>query len=61
MSSVVVATVTPGEPRLGIWCDRCLLSSRFEVDVFIVSVHGVSKVGTYEGCTENGYEPHEAA
>lgn len=59
MASIVIAQFVQGTPRLGIWCDKCLLSSRFEFDVFLLDDDGMSFSGTYSGCTENDYEPHD--
>jgi hypothetical protein len=50
MAGVVIANITPGEPRLHIWCDRCMTSAGIEVDALILGEHGVSKVGTYRAC-----------
>lgn len=47
--------VATGEPRLGLWCDRCLLPSVIEVDAhFMCAEHGSHKVGTYRQCTSCG-------
>jgi hypothetical protein len=59
MAATVVGRIVSGDVRLGIWCDRCLLMSRFEVDVFVLSDDGLSSLGTVTGCTENDYQPHE--
>lgn len=40
-----------GEPRLGLWCDSCLLPSALEVDVHTMcSEHGSHKVGVFWEC-----------
>lgn len=40
-----------GKPRLGLWCDSCLLPSAVEVDVHTMcSEHGSHKVGVFWEC-----------
>jgi hypothetical protein len=39
------------ELRLGIWCDRCLTSARYEQDIYMMDDnHGPSLIGTASGC-----------
>jgi hypothetical protein len=59
MTAVSVGVLVSGEVRLGIWCEHCLLMSRFEVDLFLLGDDGLSPAGTVSGCTENRYQPHE--
>jgi hypothetical protein len=42
MTAVSVGVLVSGEVRLGIWCEHCLLMSRFEVDLFVLSDDGLS-------------------
>lgn len=40
-----------GETRAGLWCPGCALPSRVEVDVWMLTRCGMSKVGTHTACT----------
>lgn len=31
---MITIDLTPGTPRTNIWCDRCLTSAGYEVDVY---------------------------
>lgn len=44
-----------GEPRLGLWCDSCLLPSALEVDVHIMCTeHGSHPIGVFRECRSCG-------
>jgi hypothetical protein len=34
-----------GEPTFGVWCPKCLLSSGIKVELFMVSMKGVTSMG----------------
>jgi hypothetical protein len=51
--SVLVHLIT-GEPRLGGWCDACLLPSVVEVDALALLPCGVTRVATFHGCVDCG-------
>lgn len=46
----LVIHLTLGEPRTGIWCDDCMTSGAFEVDVLRLKDDGVQVVGTARRC-----------
>jgi hypothetical protein len=45
-----VFRLTPGEPRLHRWCDRCQTSAGYEVDLLWLGDDGVSRFGTARRC-----------
>lgn len=45
--------IEAGTPRMS-WCDGCLTSSRYEVDLFILGAVGLSTLGTAHGCERCG-------
>jgi len=47
----VIVTLTPGTPRLHLWCDRCMTSARFEVDVYTLTDEGPHRLATINRCT----------
>jgi hypothetical protein len=42
--------LTAGTPTVGLWCDTCLLPSRYRVAVFVMGVDGPRQVGTVDHC-----------
>lgn len=53
----LVVTIGPGEPRRK-WCNRCLTSAGYEVDVFMLTINGLTSLGTISGCER--CEPDDA-
>lgn len=43
-------TLAPGTPTVGLWCETCLLPSRYEVPVYVLLGDGPSRIGTANGC-----------
>jgi hypothetical protein len=39
-----------GTPRVGIWCDTCLTSARYEVDILILGSEGLGLLRTVNRC-----------
>ncbi len=57
MASVTVTFhLVQSEPRTGLWCDRCALPSRAEVDVTAISYYGVAETRTVGVCTEADHD-----
>lgn len=53
----VYISLAPGEPRGGIWCDRCQTSAGYEVDVYILGEDGPYITSTAGGCLRcDGWE-----
>lgn len=50
----VTITLIPGEPVIGLWCERCALPSRIEVPLHMLTRHGVSSLKKVVYCTEHG-------
>jgi len=46
----LVIHLAHGEPRLHLWCDRCLTSARYEMDLLRLGDDGVSVMGTFTRC-----------
>ncbi len=44
--------VASGPIRTGLWCERCLLPSVVEVDLFWLRTTGVTRLGTYRECLD---------
>lgn len=42
--------LVPGTPKLGLWCDTCLLPSRYEIPLYVLGDDGPIRVGTKTGC-----------
>jgi hypothetical protein len=40
--------------RTGLWCERCALPSRVEVDALWLRESGVTVLGTFTTCTDCG-------
>lgn len=57
--SVAIAVIVTGTPRTGIWCDRCLTSAGWEVDVHLLTDDGLSvnSLGVARGCSRGGEKP----
>lgn len=49
----VFLPLATGTPVAGLWCDTCLLPSRYEVPVYVLGDDGPSQIGTAGGCTEH--------
>ncbi|WP_292980984.1 hypothetical protein [Mycobacterium sp.] len=39
-----------GTPTTGLWCDICLLPSRYDVPVYFLGADGPVQIGTYTHC-----------
>jgi len=53
--NALMLQLATGKPRLGLWCDTCLLPSGVEVDVHTMCTeHGSHLVGTYTECLSCG-------
>lgn len=39
-----------GTPTTGLWCDTCLLPSRYEVPLYVLSDDGPINVGVFDRC-----------
>lgn len=46
----LVLQITPGEPTFGVWCPHCKLPSGFELPMYCMSEHGISRIATYRRC-----------
>lgn len=46
----LVLHLTTGEITFGVWCPRCNLSSGYEVPLYCMGDHGVSRVATFRKC-----------
>jgi hypothetical protein len=55
MASLTV-NIEPGTPRLHLWCDRCLTSAAFEVDLYLLASDGPRRIGTVAGCARCDYQ-----
>lgn len=44
-----------GTPRMS-WCNSCLTSARYEVDVYILDSDGPLRLGTAHGCERCGHD-----
>lgn len=42
--------LVPGTPRTGIWCDTCLTSARYEVDVLVLGDDGLYPISVIRRC-----------
>lgn len=56
MAGTLVVNITAGVPRR-VWCDECLTTAGYEIDMLILSESGVSVVGTCSGCRRCGPKP----
>ena len=50
----ITVTLATGEPKTGLWCDRCALPSRIDVPLYVLSSHGVGEPRMVVYCTEHG-------
>lgn len=46
----LVIHLIAGAPRMGIWCDECQTSARFEVDYYNLTDEGPHQMGTIRHC-----------
>lgn len=46
----LVINLEAGTPRLGIWCDRCLTSARYEIDIYAFGVGDPHIITTIKRC-----------
>lgn len=52
-NATAIGYIEHGEPRLGIWCERCALPSAIEVEVYLLTAGpSISTLGTLVFCTE---------
>lgn len=49
MAAKLNITIQAGSMRR-LWCDTCLTSARYEVDLWILGADGLSKLAMAEGC-----------
>jgi hypothetical protein len=54
MARAVTVTVEAGTPRVGLWCDRCLLPSAVEIDYWAFSGSRILALGVKRLCKECG-------
>jgi len=53
--NAVALHLVPGTPATGLWCQTCLLPSRYEVAIYaLVGDSAPINVGTFNGC--DGHE-----
>lgn len=45
--------LVPGTPVTSLWCDTCLLPTRYEVPVHVLAADGPVQVGTFSRCDEH--------
>lgn len=43
-------SLTLGNPTTGLWCDTCLLPSRYEVPLYVLGDDGPLNVGVFDRC-----------
>ncbi len=55
MKAPVVMHLTQGTQRSGLWCETCLLPSRSEVSLYVLTLDGPRQVGVYSDC--DGCQP----
>ncbi|SHP61618.1 Uncharacterised protein [Mycobacteroides abscessus subsp. bolletii] len=49
--NAVALHLVPGTPETGLWCEICLLPSRYEVAIYaLVGDSAPINVGTFHGC-----------
>lgn len=46
----VAMPLTIGTPVTGLWCDTCLLPSRYDVPLYLLDDDGPINVGAFECC-----------
>jgi hypothetical protein len=39
-----------GTPATGLWCETCLLPSRYDVPIYALAADGPIQVGTFDFC-----------
>lgn len=44
------AGLVAGGPMVGLWCEKCLLPSRYEVPLYVLDDDGPVRIGTYHHC-----------
>lgn len=52
----LVIHLSVGTPRIHIWCDTCLTSARYEVDVYRLASDGPHLLTAIAGCVRCGEE-----
>lgn len=50
----LVVEITAGDIRYGVWCERCALPSRVEVDMLWIRPSGVTLLATAGACGDCG-------
>lgn len=51
----VTMHLVPGTPVTGLWCDTCLLPSRYEAPVYVLGDDGPIKVGVMKRCDDGNH------
>jgi hypothetical protein len=46
----LVIQLASGEPRIGLWCDACLSSAAYEIDLYRMADDGPHLIGTARRC-----------
>ena len=49
----VTIHLVPGTPVTGLWCDTCLLPSRYEIPIYVLGDEGPIKTGMINRCREH--------
>jgi hypothetical protein len=51
----IIMNLVPGTPVTGLWCDTCLLPSRYEAAVYVLGDDGPARVGMTARCATGGH------
>jgi len=46
----LIVPLAPGTPITGVWCETCLLPSRYAVPIYALGSSGPSRIGTASRC-----------
>lgn len=46
----ITVHITAGTPTTGLWCDTCLLPSRYEIPLYVLGSEGPRQVGLVNRC-----------
>lgn len=52
----LIIQLASGEPRDGLWCDTCLTSARFEIDLYRLADDGPRLIGSMNRCARCDYD-----
>jgi hypothetical protein len=55
IAHITVNNIVPGTPTTGLWCETCLLPSRYEVPLYVLGSDGPIQVALVNRC-----EGHQA-